>query len=432
MSVEDELMFPYKFFVFVRLAFIAVFGAASFVHAQSLDHMIRQSLQRHPSVRSQQQQLQAAGTEIEAARQQFFPVPSVSVERVNRGVADPQYSGDPTVTVFRLQQPLWTGGRLTAGLDRARANEAMFSASLAESRYQLAMRVLSAWGDWYTACERIKAHEASYKTHQRLLMQVQRRVNEGASAESELILTQGRVAQTASLLDAARLQRQSAQARLTILMGETLPQDAWPQEHLRFPQDDLAQHLSLALESSPALQKVRQQLLLLDADIAEKKSSLYPEVSVRAEHQQGNYSYANLPSVNRVFFSLSSKLGAGTSNWDLLKAAEEKKQALESDFQSQQLALTEQLESDWLQLRSAQERYAALQMSLMAARKTAESWDRQFFAGRKTWQEVLNAARELLQAEIELTDVMVSQSIFKWRVLLASQGVDETLSKALP
>jgi adhesin transport system outer membrane protein len=69
---------------------------------------------------------------------------------------------------------------------------------------------------------------------------------------------------------------------------------------------------------------------------------------------------------------------------------------------------------------------------LIAARKTAESWDRQFFAGRKTWQEVLNAARELLQAEIELIDVMVSQSVFKWRVLLASQGVDETLSKALP
>jgi outer membrane protein, adhesin transport system len=402
------------------------------VYAQSLQQMIRQSLQTHPSVRAQQLQLFAAGNEVEAAKQQFFPIPSVSLERVNRAASDTQYLGDSMATVFRLQQPLWTGGRLTAGVDKARANESLVQASLDDSRYQLAMRVLTAWGDWYTASERIKAHDASYKTHQRLLAQVERRVKEGASAESELTLTRGRLAQTSALLASAQVQSQSAQAKLTTLTGGAVLPEAAAQEHLRFPPDDLRQHLSHALESSPTLQKIRYQLQMMEADIAEKKSSFHPEVSLRAEHQRGNFSYSNAPNVNRVFISLTSKLGAGTSNWDFLQAAEQKKQAMDSEVRTQQLAITEQIESDWLQLRSVEQRQAALKESLIAARYTVESWDRQFLAGRKSWQEVLNAARELLQAEIEMSDAVVSESVLKWRLTIASRGVDAALSLSTP
>lgn len=96
------------------------------------------------------------------------------------------------------------------------------------------------------------------------------------------------------------------------------------------------------------------------------------------------------------------------------------------------MAITEQIESDWLQLRSVEQRQAALKDSLIAARHTAESWDRQFLAGRKSWQEVLNAARELLQAEIEMSDAVVSESVLKWRLTIASRGVDAALALSTP
>jgi adhesin transport system outer membrane protein len=400
--------------------------------AQSLDQLIRKSLQSHPSVRSQQQQLEAAATEVSAARQQFLPVPSVSMERVSHGAVDPQYMGQSTVTVWRLQQPVWTGGRLTASLDKAQANAAMSQSALDEARLQLSLKVVSAWGDWYNASMRWSAHESSYKTHQRLLQQVGQRVQEGASAAAELELTRGRLAQTLAMRETVRQQQQMALARLALLIGEPLPPGAQPIESLRPPPGPVDQLMAQTLDASPVLQRLRHQQSVLNADVAEKKSNLYPELSLRAEHQRGNYAYANLPAVNRVFFTLNSKLGAGVSSWDLVKAAEQKKQALESDLLAQQLALNEQVESDWLQWQSVIQRKPMLQQSLDAARHTADSWDRQFMAGRKTWQEVLNAARELLQAEIEMGDVLVAQSVLKWRLMINSQGVDATLEQVHP
>lgn len=398
--------------------------------AQSLDQLILQSLQTHPAVRSQQQQLQAAATEVEVARQQFFPVPSVSVERVSPAAQDPGFTGESTVTLFRLQQPLWTGGRLTAGMDKARANEAALQASLDDARMQLSLRVLAAWGDWYTARLRIKAHEASFLTHQLLLSRVQRRIQEGASAVSELTMTQGRLAQTQAAMEATLTQQQAARARLNSLVGQPLPVNAQPKEQLHWPEDDVKQLQALALQASPTMQKMKHQRAAVSADIAEKKSNLYPELSLRVEHQRGNYLYSNVPSLNRVFLSLNSKLGAGTSSLDQIRASEQRKQSLESDIQAQQLAIEEQVESEWLQLRSANLRKPSLLTSLEAARGTSESWERQFLAGRKTWQEVLNAARELLQAEVEMSEVMVVQSVIKWRLMLLSRGVDITLQKA--
>lgn len=415
-------------FVFRRLCCWALLFGSATSSAQDLVYMISKTLQTHPSISAQQKQRLAASSEVDAARQQFFPTPSFSVEQVGRAQVDLQYRGDALVSVLRVQQPLWTGGRLTAGLDKAKANAAVVAASMDEAQLQLSLKVLGAWSDWYGAHLRVKAHESNLLTHQRLLLQVQRRVEEGASAESELTLTQGRLAQTQILLDAARLHGQTARSKLTRWMGESLPADATPTETLRVQPKLLPDYQMLALERNPTLRRFKEQLRVLDAEVQEKRSSLYPEVSLRAEHQRGNSAIPDVPNANRIFVSLTSKLGAGTSTWDGMRAQLQRKEALEAELQAQRLGLEEQLESDWLQYQSILTREPLVQGSLEASRRTAESWDRQFLAGRKTWQEVLNAARELLQAEVELTDLMMSKTLLKWRLALLSQGLEDSLS----
>jgi outer membrane protein, adhesin transport system len=410
------------------LVALGMLAFADMLCAQDLGAMIAKTLQSHPSMLAQQKQQMAASSEVDAARQQFFPTPSVSVEQVGRSQADAQYRGDALVTVMRLQQPLWTGGRLTAGLDKAQANADVAAAGLLDTQLQLALKVLSAWCDWYGAYLRVKAHEASLQTHERLLAQVQRRAQEGASAESELTLTQGRLSQTQAQLNAARVQSQSAQVRLARWMGEPLPAGALPHESLHHVLESLPIHQAQALERSPALRRLQEQLRAMDAEIQEKRSSLYPEITLRAEHQRGNSAIRDLPSANRLFVTLTSKLGAGTSTWDGLRAQSQRKESLEAELQAQRLVIEEQVESDWLQYQSILARQPLLQSSLEASRSTADSWDRQFLAGRKTWPEVLNAARELLQAEAEASDLMVNKTLLKWRLALMSQGLDATLN----
>jgi adhesin transport system outer membrane protein len=86
------------------------------LHAQSLPELIEGVLASHPSLRAQKALGESPKNAVEGAKWQFFLTPSIGFEQANTGSSDPNYPsyGDKNVTTLRLQQPLWTGGRLTA------------------------------------------------------------------------------------------------------------------------------------------------------------------------------------------------------------------------------------------------------------------------------------------------------------------------------
>jgi adhesin transport system outer membrane protein len=118
--------------------------------AQSLPELIEGVLASHPSLRAQKALGESAKDAVEGAKWQFFPTPSIGFEQANTGSSDPNYPsfGDKNITTLRLQQPLWTGGRLSAGLDRAKAGVVSSQATLDGVRQDLALRVLQSYADW--------------------------------------------------------------------------------------------------------------------------------------------------------------------------------------------------------------------------------------------------------------------------------------------
>lgn len=98
------------------------------------------------------------------------------------------------------------GGRLTASLQKAQAQAEAAEAGAADAATQLSLRSIQAWSEWYAATLKLSAVNESVQTHQRLIQQVKRRVDEGAAAPAELVLTQGRLAQTVSTQQAVPVQ----------------------------------------------------------------------------------------------------------------------------------------------------------------------------------------------------------------------------------
>jgi len=97
--------------------------------------MLPDMLDQHPAVRAADQQRQAAAQEVEGARWQYFPTPSIGVENGNQT----NRLLDSKTRFARLQQPLWTGGRLTAQTDRANAQADLAHATWREQRQTLAL-----------------------------------------------------------------------------------------------------------------------------------------------------------------------------------------------------------------------------------------------------------------------------------------------------
>lgn len=87
------------------------------VAAVTLGELVKQAAFNNPAALSRQRAVESAGESVSSARWQFFPNPSISVERASsRNSRDVSYGGDSSVVTLRLQQTLWAGGRLTAQL----------------------------------------------------------------------------------------------------------------------------------------------------------------------------------------------------------------------------------------------------------------------------------------------------------------------------
>lgn len=401
-----------------------MFFLPSFGHAGVLEQLVSSALCGHPTIQAQQAQEEAARANTDSAAWQFFPAPSVAIEKAQVNQADRAYSGDDMVTTLRLQQPLWTGGRLTAGKEKAEAGVLASRALLEETRQQIALRVVQAYGDWLAAHLKTQANEKSMATHVRLRDQVKRRIEQGVSAESDLTLAIARLESVDADIAVSLAQKNIALSRLEQLLGQ--PVDSAALREIAVPQpinSSLRDLLGQALAIHPAIQKARAQASVQKSVIAERRADLAPDVYLRAEQQRGNYSYNNTSAENRLFLGLSSHLGAGLSGLSNLEGAQSQHRAALAEVEAQGRTVNEQVQSDHALAASAESRLKALRNTLNANEQVLESFGRQFLAGRKTWLDVMNAARELAQTEMQLADIRATQVIVTWRLAIYTQGL---------
>lgn len=404
----------------------AVWAAAGSVHAQVLEQLIASALASHPSAQGQRALVQSAEAGVDSARWQFYPTPSVSVETANASAADRLYQGDNRVSTLRLQQPLWTGGRLSAGMDKAAAGLVVSQASLEEVRLQLGLRVVQTYGDWLSAHLKTLANEKSLATHVRLREQVKRRLNEGASAQSDLVLAVARLEGISADVTAARAQGEIALARLGQLLGS--PVDGLALTAVlaspRALNGSAQALLERAIGINPTVTKAQAQARVQEAVIGERRADLLPEVYARIDRQYGDYNVANGAPQNRLFIGLTSRFGAGLSSLSNVEAARRQHAAAMSEIEVQSRTVSEQVLADYALGLSAASRMASIQASLRAAEDVSASYDRQFLAGRKSWLDVMNAARELAQIETQLAELQSTQVVVSWRLDATTRGIE--------
>lgn len=404
-------------------------------HAVPLPELIDSVLSTHPSLRAQRALGASANAAVEGARWQFYPTPSIGFEQVGSDLPDPSYpsSGDKSVTTVRLQQPLWTGGRLTAGLDKAQAAVLANQAALEGARQDLALRVVQVYADWYGALLKRQAHEDSQRAHQRLQEQIQRRIANGVSPQSDLTLLLGRQLQTDADLAATMAQEQSALQRLGQLLGQPAPRTQTLMDTMGAPlalagsAEDLLQQ---AQARNPGMVKMRALARVAEAEIAERRAELLPEAYIRAEQQYGSYTLASGQPISRLFIGFSSHLGAGLSSLSQVSGALARYDAALADIDSARVSLGEQIQADYAQAEAGKARLSALLAALESADAIAQAWSRQFVAGRKSWLDVMNAVRELTQLETQIADARAAQLLLTWRLSILGHGLELALGLA--
>lgn len=378
-------------------------------HAQSaaltLEALMDRALASYPTILSKQASKDAAQNEVTAASLKFWPSPSVSTQR-----SQVDYSGQGSITqpisTLTLSQPIYMGGALVAGQDKATARLSAADYAVLEVREDIGQRLINAYAEWFRAWSKIQALEENVQLHEHLMGLITRRHAQEVASGADRDLALSRLLQTKAELDAQLSQEQSALTSIGELVGEPVRRDqliAQPANWLVIPTK--ADGLARAIQNSVTLKRYQFEAEASSHEAQEVRAQGLPQVSLQMQRQMGNPYVVNARNFNSFGLMLSYAPGAGLSTAANATAALNRARAAEMQVHSAQRELMGRLHADYNDCEFSARRLESLQASVNLARDVSASYDRQYLVGRKSWLDLMNAVRERAQTLVQLADV---------------------------
>lgn len=385
---------------FVLAAFCCVGVGPSL--ALTLGDALRQTLGGHPLLQQRRNVADAAEQELKAVQWQRYPTLSIEgSSRVTSSAPDGSGGGG---AVVRVDQPLWSGGRITSDIDAADRRWQVAQLQLQEVEQDLLTRTISSYCEVWRWRERVAAARANAVEHERLYQMIRRRSDQEVSSEIDASLAKARwqQAQTevlsfeASLSVAQSALQQLVGAPLRETDGVTLPDSA--------PVIDAAPALlQSALGASPTLRRVTLEAEVAKAEASSKAASTYPTVAARYEHVT---SRGPAKPYDQASVVLLYQPGAGLSSLNTSEAARRRLMAAQDALLVSQREVTDKLQTQLAEAQSLARQKGGLQAYAKAMSDVMASYLRQYTVGRKSWLEVLNAQRDVASSQYSAQDVL--------------------------
>jgi outer membrane protein, adhesin transport system len=376
--------------------------------AYTLDALARLAATNNANVLSRRAGARAAEAERDAAQLQYWPTPSA---QTSPGI------GGGRSTVLTLEQPVWTGGRISATVEAATARTQSAQHAVVESQQSVGLAVVNAYQVLQQAQGRASVMQRFLARLDRYRQSMQRRVDSGASAPGELELVQARQALASGQRRSACAAERAARSQLSSLASVELSKVAVTGVTDIPDIPKLEDLLDRSQRHSPALQRLEQDVQAAQGEADARAALRWPTVAVVAQRslQQG---VPNTQSSTSMGLQLQFTPGAGFSSLTLARAAQAQVDALRATKEAVRADLMARIRSEHEELRSAVDRRQDSLLNVDATGRVLASYERLFTAGKRSWLEVLNAARELAEAEAALTDTQAQVITSRYRLAL--------------
>ena len=375
-----------------------------------LAQAVARSLEQSPIVLVGLAEVAALEADLRTARWQRYPNLSAELLATTGGsnVAD----RDGLAVNLALEQPIWSGGTINSQVDAARFNVDVGRNALREARFNILFAVIQSYYDALLAFERVKVLETGLEEHRILVGSIERRVRQEVSPLADLTLARSRLTQLEVELTTAREIGQNAMLRLSEFVGAEVDRPVMGDQadSVSVPVQPVA--MTEMMSCSPTMDRLRSEIDVAEAQASTARRSLSPQLLFQLSQ--------NEITGARAALVLRAQTGNGLSRLSAADSAEARvDQAVAELGQADREGRT-RLGAEYITLRSSQQRSEAGAQASQAASDLVASYRRQFVAGRRSWLDVLNAAREVTSARAAESDARVNAAASATRILALS------------
>ena len=363
----------------------------------SLRQAVAEAVLRNPNRVRAAHEVTAAGYERDAAEWGRYPTVSVDA-----GAGQSSNSVAPTSTV-RVEQPLWAGGRIDGQIDAARAQ--MSAAELAEldTRRRLAEEAAVAYVGWMDAAGRVEIARESAAALAQLVEYVRRRETEGLASLADVSIGKARYSSALALIEEQSGALEQARAQLEALMVTRIARGI-PVTVPEVQERSVAETEAAYVANSQLIAQRRAEVESARAQAAVRKAAMFPKVALRFEH----FTYPNNggltpPSDSRALLVVQFSPDAGLASYSGAQAAESRIDSARSQLAADENDARLRARANLADYNSSRRQVAELEPQVEALDESMASFRRQFEAGRKSWLELLNTQREVVDSRLALS-----------------------------
>ncbi|MHA2939113.1 TolC family protein [Vibrio sp. RC27] len=365
---------------------------------------LKATLEHNPAVKGQNTQLAIQDSQIDAAKAGRYPSLNGSITT----------QGD-NASFIEVAQPLWAFGKIDATIEAAKSNYTLEEQALLQVKRELMESTATAYTQVLSARYKLDVSTRNVETYQQLFGKIKRRHRGQLASYADVNLAESRLLQATADKFGYEAELQSALNELnTLTRVETTAELAIDSALLQLPSSERLKQLTL--ENSSDIAHAAQLIELAKSQHQQKKSALFPTVSLKVQQYLNNY-YDNETRVGLVVEG--SLEGMGAAGLSQAQGAEMGIVAAEYEYDSVRNEVERETQNLFLNASLQQQLRESQLKSVASLEKTMSSFLRQYETSRKTWVEVLNQQRELTTMRYSLieTDQQFSALTLKLAIM---------------
>ncbi|MFA5962682.1 MAG: TolC family protein [Sphingomonas sp.] len=408
----------------LMLWLVAPLAASGAAHATTLAEALAAAAAHAPEIAAADADADAARARLDQARAGRLPTATLS-GTIGYARLDPRgFFGlgaanvTPRAAQMTVEQPLFTGGRVGAGIDQARAGIAGAEAGRSGTRGQLVMAVTQAYGDVLTAARMVDLYGRLITQTTEIERQARLKFRAGESPSTDVSQAGARLAEARAGLARAQGMQVSAAAHFRNLTGLE-PVDLQPLPVNPALPATLDEAMDAATHNNPALAQAEAGLRAAQAAARGARAERLPTIGAFAEGA----------TVRDQFFpdyrADSATVGI-RARWELFSGGRVSGKVAETDsgvraadarLRGVRMQVQEQVISAFQDVRTAQLVEQAATDQATAAAQALDSVRQEVRVGMKPQLDLLDAERESIAAEAGAARAATDRIVAAYRLL---------------
>ncbi len=358
--------------------------------------ILREALEKNPSLRSVRLKQEASGHRASAAggiadlefKHEWWAVP----------IKKPLSLDKADTLMFGLRQAFPAWGARDARRKTAEASAAMSGEMVRDMTLDIAMQVRSAFADYYRAWREREVHEQHIELMQSLIAVARANYSAGRIRQEDVLALSSELSRTHGELIMIRQELRSMKARINALRGLPPDTELGTPELTNVPQAD--KQSAASPENRPSVEAARRAVVMAEAMQEEARSeSLYPMVMVGADYwympmAMERHTYGTMISMSLPW--LNSK------NREMQHASESELAAERLNLETAELEARRDAENAKAEVDAATESLEVVTTNLLPeTRQRLEATRSSFSSGTSDALRLLDALRAWLEIQIE-------------------------------